>query len=158
MGKVALVVRFPRCAAWQRHTWRERQLFLAAFCWLGLMRLLVLALPFQWLLSGLRLRPCAMQPQASCEMPPAVALIRCAVQSASGYTPWTSNCLAQALAAQRMLHRRRLPSTLYIGVAKPADQPLTAHAWLCCGEAFVTGEAGWRQFTPIACLERGRAG
>lgn len=159
MGKVALVVRFPGYAAWQRHPWRERQLFLEAFCWLGLMRLLVLSLPFRWLLSGLRLHPCPVQ-MASVSMPcdphPAVLLMRHAVQSASVYTPWTSNCLAQALAAHRMLHRQRLPSTLYIGVAKPTDQPFTAHAWLRCGEAFVTGETGWQHFTPLACFEGAR--
>lgn len=153
MGKVALAVRWPWYAAWRRRSWRERQLFVEAFCWLGLMRLLVLLLPFQWLLGSLHLRPCATQTLASCAMHPTVVLICGAVQAATGYTPWTSNCLAQALAANRMLHRQHLPSTLYIGVAKPTDQPLTAHAWLRCGEVFVTGESGWQQFTPITCLE-----
>lgn len=154
MAKVVAVVHFPWYAAWQRHTWRERQLFLEAFCWLGLMRLLVLSLPFRWLLSALRLRPCPLPTApAPCDTHPAVLLIRHAVQSASAYTPWTSNCLAQALAAHRMLHWRGLASQLYIGVAKPAAQPFTAHAWLRCGETFVTGETGWQQFTPLACFE-----
>lgn len=154
MAKADRLARAHVPSAWQRRSWGERRLLLEAFCWLGLMRLLVLRLPFQWLLSSLRLRSCPVQILPTpCDMPPSVKLIRRAVQSASGYTPWTSNCLAQALAAYQMLHRRRLPSTLYIGVAKPADQPFTAHAWLRCGEVFVTGETGWRQFTPITSLE-----
>lgn len=140
-------------AAWQRRSWSERQLLVEAFCWLDLMRLLVLSVPFQWLLAGLR--PCPVPTAlAACNTHPSVLLIRHAVQSASGYTPWRSNCSAQALVAYWLLHRRRLPSLLYIGVAQPADQPFTAHAWLRCGELFIAGEAGWRQFTPITCLER----
>lgn len=159
MVKGAVGGRFAWYAAWQRRTWYERRLLVEAFFWLGLMRLLVLLLPFQWLLPLLRLRSCPVEtalPAGSAPQP--VAFIHCAVQAASGYTPWTSNCLAQALAAQRMLQRRRLHSLLYIGVAQPADQALTAHAWVRCGKAFVTGEAGWRQFTPITCLESGDGG
>lgn len=139
--------------AWQRRTWDERQLLVEAFYWLGLARLLVLALPFHWLLAIWRLyhQPLTA-PWPTSQEHQAVEPLRGAIQAASRYTPWRSNCLAQALAANRMLQRRRLPSTLYIGVAKPVDQPLAAHAWLRCGEQFVTGEAGWQEFTPATCL------
>ncbi|MFN8488221.1 MAG: lasso peptide biosynthesis B2 protein [Caldilineaceae bacterium] len=156
MAKADLFTYAHLRAAWQKRSWRERQLVVEAFCWLGLARLLVLTLPFHWLLLLLRLqrRPVQTRLGAPVAHQP-VEQIRRAVQAVSGYTPWTSNCLAQALAANRMLHRRRLPSILYIGVAKQHNQPLTAHAWLCCGERFVTGEAGWQQFTPITCLTSG---
>lgn len=154
MAKAVLIGYSSWYGAWQRRSWGERCLLVEAICWLGLMRLLVLLLPFQWLLVLLRLqhRPLST-PLPAPVAPQAVEPMQRAIQAASGYTPWTSNCLAQALAAHRMLYRRRLTSTLYIGVAKPVDQSLTAHAWLRCGEVFVTGEAGWRHFTPIARLE-----
>lgn len=68
--------------------------------------------------------PCHSAPT---DMDATVVLIGRAVQAASVYTPWRSNCLAQALAAHYMLRRRRLPCTLYIGVAKRPGQSLTAH-------------------------------
>ena len=58
MHKATALTRRPWYAAWQRRSWGERQLFLEAWGWLGLMRLLVVLLPFQWVLFGLRLRPC----------------------------------------------------------------------------------------------------
>lgn len=142
-------------AAWQRRTWGERQQVVEAFCWLGLARLLVLTLPFHWLLIVWRLQhqPLTAPLPTAWPTPPvyqAVEQIRGAIQTASRYTPWTSNCLAQALAANRMLQRRRLSSTLYLGVAKPAAHPLAAHAWLCCGEQFVTGEPGWQRYQVLA--------
>ena len=143
--------------AWQRRTWAARLLLIEAVCWLGWARLLVLTLPFRWIvvLWGLHHQPLtAPLPTAwpTFSARQAVAQIRGAIQAVNRYTPWSSNCLAQALAANRMLHRRRLPSTLYLGVAKPADRPFAAHAWLRCGAQFVTGEAGRQQFTPVTCL------
>jgi hypothetical protein len=49
-----------------------------------------------------------------------------------------------------MLQRRRIPSTLYFGVAKDPDGNLKAHAWLRSGTQMVTGAAGRKQFTVVA--------
>ena len=56
-------------------------------------------------------------------------------------TPWESKCLVRALAAQRLLHLRGLPSTLYLGCGME-DGKMVAHAWLRCGEIYVTGGDG----------------
>lgn len=64
--------------------------------------------------------------------------------------PWNTTCLERAVAAKWMLHRRRVPSTLYLG-ARRSGRGLTAHAWLRSGPAIVTGgieESG--QYLPIA--------
>ena len=141
--------------AWQRRTWTARLLLIEAVCWLGWARLLVLTLPFRWIVRLWGLHPQPLPGNDAAPAPPAtrtVHAVQDALAAVSRYTPWRSNCLAQALAANRMLHRRRLPSTLYLGVAKPADRPFAAHAWLRCGAQFVTGEAGRQQFTPVTCL------
>jgi hypothetical protein len=62
-----------------------------------------------------------------------------AVRTIARRTPWKSNCLAQAIAAKRMLDHRRIPSTLYLGVQKDELDVLSAHAWLRCGEQILTG-------------------
>ena len=75
-----------------------------------------------------------------------------AVRAAAARTPWDSSCLVQVLAAQRMLRARGVGGAIFIG----ADIALSgnasefyAHAWLICGETFVTGETGYEQYTVL---------
>jgi len=49
-----------------------------------------------------------------------------------------------------MLRRRRLVSTLYLGVAKDENGSLSAHAWLRCGRRILTGDSGAEQFKIIS--------
>jgi hypothetical protein len=77
------------------------------------------------------------------EVASAIALVR-------RLAPWKSRCLAQAIAAQIMLKRRRINSTLYLGVAQHAVKGLRAHAWVKCGGAFLTGERLSKNYTVVA--------
>jgi hypothetical protein len=65
------------------------------------------------------------------------ARVRWAVETVARHLPWKPVCLPQALAAKRMLQRRGIASTLYLGV-DPAKQ-LDAHAWVRVGRMIVTG-------------------
>ena len=56
-------------------------------------------------------------------------------------TPWESKCLVRALAAQRLLYRQGLSSTLYLGCGMEEGK-MVAHAWLRFGEMYVTGGDG----------------
>jgi hypothetical protein len=58
--------------------------------------------------------------------------------------------LVQALAAKWMLQHRRIPSTMYFGVAKDATGQLRAHAWLRSGSQVLTGSEGCQEFTVVA--------
>jgi hypothetical protein len=62
-----------------------------------------------------------------------------AVAAVCTRTPWQSKCLVQALTAQRILKKRNIGSTLYLGVNKGWHNKIEAHAWLRCGKVFVTG-------------------
>ncbi len=64
--------------------------------------------------------------------------------------PWDVKCLGQAVAGKWMLQRRGLRSTLYLGVDRGQDTWLEAHAWLRCGQEFLTGAAGHERFKVIA--------
>ena len=56
-------------------------------------------------------------------------------------TVWESKCLVRALTAQKMLSKRNIHSTLYLGCAQK-DGKMIAHAWLRCGSMYVTGGNG----------------
>ena len=57
------------------------------------------------------------------------------------HMPWKSECLVRALVARRMLLKRSFASTLYMGV-RMENGELKAHAWLRCGDLYVTGGTG----------------
>lgn len=53
--------------------------------------------------------------------------------------PWRSDCLIQAMAAQRWLRTKDIATAIVIGVAKPEGGEFAAHAWLQYGDRIVTG-------------------
>ncbi len=67
----------------------------------------------------------------------------------SKYTFWQSTCLVQAIAAMKMLEKRKIESTLYLGTARDEDGKMIAHAWLRSGRFYVTGRANMTKFTPV---------
>lgn len=56
-------------------------------------------------------------------------------------TPWESKCLVQALTARKLLMRKKISCTLYLGVGKK-DEEMIAHAWLRSGPDYITGGDG----------------
>jgi hypothetical protein len=73
--------------------------------------------------------------------------IRHSIQIMSKYTFWESKCLVRAIAALKMLERRNIDSTLYLGTGKDENGKLIAHAWLRSGSLFVTGYEEMHRFT-----------
>lgn len=86
-----------------------------------------------------------------------------AVQAVGRYLPQRVVCLPQAMAALRMLARRGVPTTLYLGV-KPDETNaagMEAHAWLRAGNFTVTGKASRQGHVVVgmfACMARERDG
>ena len=73
-----------------------------------------------------------------------------AINRVAPHTPTDSNCYPQALAAFRLLHRRRIPTTFYYGAAFDEDgTALEAHVWLRSGPLVVTGGGPSRRFAPL---------
>jgi len=66
------------------------------------------------------------------------------------FLPWKSKCLDQAMAAQRMLKRRGLATTLYFGFTKNKNTgTINAHAWVRSGSFWITGYQPGTQFTTV---------
>ena len=67
----------------------------------------------------------------------------------SRYTWWESQCLVKAIAAMKMLKKRKIDCTLYLGTAKDEDGTMIAHAWVRSGTYYVTGKEGMERFTVV---------
>ncbi|RDI45698.1 lasso peptide biosynthesis B2 protein [Falsibacillus pallidus] len=72
-----------------------------------------------------------------------------AIQIMSRHTFWESKCLVQAIAGMKMLERRKIDSTLYLGTAKDLNGDFIAHAWLRSGNLFITGAERMKEFTVV---------
>ena len=138
-------------------SWADRWLLLQVFVLLGGARLALRLIPFRRLARQLGRLQTETPPDAPPDHLAQAQRIALAVARVSPHTPWTSNCFPQALVAKYWLRRRRIPTTLYLGVAltKTDDAPraeMTAHAWLRCGPLLVTGGRGHECFTVVACF------
>lgn len=125
-----------------RRNGSDRLLFIEAFGWLAVAKLLVHTIPFRRLAKRLgqpqQVTPATIEPATRA----VASRVSWAVQTAAHYIPFGFVCLPQAIAAQAMLRRRGVPSTLYLGVApdRRKNEAITAHAWLRAGDKIVTGK------------------
>lgn len=79
-----------------------------------------------------------------------VAAIRWAIWAAARRVPWRAQCFEQGFAAQWLLTRRHVPTTLHYGVANRADEGMVAHVWVRAGDIDVVGCNGIEEFTELA--------
>ncbi|MFZ1742292.1 MAG: lasso peptide biosynthesis B2 protein [Pontixanthobacter sp.] len=64
-------------------------------------------------------------------------------------------CLPQALAARWMLSRRGVPTELFIGTRKAAEENREFHAWLMVGDIMVTGDCNPEDYAVLGSQRRG---
>lgn len=72
-----------------------------------------------------------------------------AIHIMSRYTFWESQCLVKAVAGMKMLERRNIESTLYLGTAKDDQGQFIAHAWLRSGPFYLTGAEEMERFIVV---------
>ncbi|WP_424767311.1 lasso peptide biosynthesis B2 protein [Paenibacillus sp. sgz302251] len=123
-------------------------LFLEAFFYLGWARVLVLA-PFSKVAPslGAQMEETTNAPYAGKKAE--LMNVHHAIQIISRHTFWESKCLVRAIAALKMLERRQIESTLYLGTAKDESGKMIAHAWLRSGSFYITGEEGMERFSVV---------
>ena len=128
---------------WSTTTGKQRRVLFEAAWNLAAAQLAIRLLPFRWIVPSLgHLGEDPADRSVSQEQTEEARRIGWAVTALASYVPWDPRCLAQAVAGKWMLHRRGIPSTLYLGVkhADEGEQWLEAHAWLRCGTEIITGE------------------
>lgn len=149
---------FKKISKLFRLSWHERLLLLEAFILTGIFRFAILFIGFSKIarISGKYKEESTEQVSAIEKAK--IRKIGWAVLIVSTHTPWESKCLVKALTAQIMLARRKINSTLYLGVAKDEEKKLIAHAWLRSGMDIVTGDDVRLMFTVVAkfanCVRR----
>ncbi len=94
--------------------WRaSKQLvvFSLIWCWLGLVRIAVMLLPLQWLLSCMGdVQAINVQAPSDIEVWRARRMM-CFIARVSPYVPWRCVCMEKAVALKWLLNALRIPST-----------------------------------------------
>jgi hypothetical protein len=130
----------------------EMGLFARAFFWLGVTQAAVAFLPFKTVIGWLHLRVGETAPPVSEAQAIQSAQVEWAIRAAAARAFWQPPCLSQALTGVILLQSRNIPGSLTLGVAKNlnTDEQYSAHAWLQCGGAMITGAAGRENFKAIS--------
>ncbi|MDQ0114815.1 lasso peptide biosynthesis B2 protein [Paenibacillus harenae] len=116
-----------------------------AFLFLGWARILI-TLPFSKVAPSLGAKSEETTYSDTLDNNRVIKDISQAVNVVSKYTLWDSMCLARGIAGMKMLKRRRIASTLYLGTAKGENGGLIAHAWLRSGSYYLTGADVMQKF------------
>lgn len=133
--------------------WSQKALLLEAAGWLALAWLLVRALPFRFWSRWLGTQSSGEVGLAGAVRDPRVSDICLAITTITARLGDRLTCLMLAMAAQWMLSRRRISSSLVLGARTEQDAQkrliLKAHAWVRVGSDIVLGhhEEG---YTPIS--------
>jgi Transglutaminase-like superfamily len=132
---------------------RKQLLFLEAFIYLGIARVLKI-IPFSKVAPSLgeSLKETTYNP-SSLDID-ILKNITEAIHIMSNYTIWESQCLVKAIAGMKMLERRQIESTLYLGVAKDGTGKLIAHAWLRSGQFYISGSEGMERFSVVGMFAK----
>jgi hypothetical protein len=115
---------------------RDGWLFLSAVVLLGLTRVALLLLPFNFILRRLNGAP---RSDSRTDRKVALDRVRWGVQRATRIVPGAGHCLTNALVVQYLLAREGWHSQLRIGVAKHHAGMLKAHAWVELDDEIVFG-------------------
>ncbi|GLQ35952.1 hypothetical protein GCM10007939_22360 [Amylibacter marinus] len=76
--------------------------------------------------------------------------IQAVIKLAARYTPWTSNCFPQAIAARVLLGLYGVPYMMFFGVNKQGkNNCLKAHAWVVSGPCAVAGGHAFNEYTVV---------
>ena len=119
---------------------RDRTLMLQALYWLLVYTFLIYVMPFRWWQDriGLKMQPW-QEETLSPEQMRMIGLVRRSVFRAKKVLLGFPKCFALSLTLKKMLQKRGIDSTLYLGVKKNGDESLMAHAWLKCGDKIIYG-------------------
>ncbi len=137
--------------------WSRQALLLEAAGWLALAWLLVRALPFRFWSRWLGTQSPGEVDLTGTERDPRVRDICLAITAISSRLDDRLTCLMLAMAAQWMLSRRRISSSLVLGTRTEQDSQkrltIKAHAWVKVGSSVVLGHHENR-YTPISSFVR----
>lgn len=141
-----------------RFNWEERRALGEALLLLALGAVAVRLMPLKWLgrISGAG--PFGRPPCDADRAEVLTWMVGWAVQRAARRSPLRAKCFEQGLAAQIMLRRRGIDSTLFygVGVAPCIERPVRAHVWVETERFPVVGRPEPGDFALLATWPQGR--
>lgn len=129
---------------------KNQWMFVEAFVLSGYYRFAMIYLPFKCLKRQMGVPKKESSSQVEDSIYVEAKKIRSVVMLACKYTPWESKCLVRALLVQHFLKRKKIATTVYLGVNKDDLNHMKAHAWIRCGEMIVTGQYEKDHFIQVA--------
>ncbi|MEB4869789.1 lasso peptide biosynthesis B2 protein [Priestia megaterium] len=129
--------------------WKTKSLLLESYLYLGWSRYLK-SVPFSKVAPTLGNHMEETSFTLSSSNKEVLASVAQAIHIMSRYTFWESQCLVKAIAAMKMLEKRQIDSTLYLGTAREENGELVAHAWLRSGPFYITGAEVMERFTVVS--------
>jgi hypothetical protein len=129
---------------------KQRTLLCEAFIWLGLIRLILLIIPFRYIAPLLGTQNEAVNISDVPKNKEQLDHIFWAICTAGRKTLWKSTCLVQAICGKIMLKLRKQNSTLFLGVAKEGKHGIKAHAWLSADGIIFSGTDRIDQYTVVS--------
>ena len=126
----------------------EKKMTIAAYIYAAYYRFMIKFVPMSKIEKKMGTRGDESSRDVSVENYRIAKLVAFHVGRITRHTPWQSKCFVQALTAQKLLLNKGIESTLYMGV-KHEDGLMKAHAWLRCGDLYVTGGTG-EEFAQVA--------
>ncbi|MCM3783256.1 lasso peptide biosynthesis B2 protein [Neobacillus mesonae] len=130
-----------------------RKMIIEAFFYLAYARVLNL-MPFSKIAPRLGFEKEETSYNRSPVLDPIRVRISKAIDMTAKHTPWKSECMVTGIAGMRMLERRKIESTLYLGVARSDSGQMVAHAWLRSGPMYVTGADGIEKYTVVGIFSK----
>lgn len=119
----------------------EKWITVQIYFYAAFYRMCILAVPMQRIEKMLGYRGEESPVEETLEHIKAAKRIGIHVNRIAEHTPWESKCLVRAMTARKILEKKGISCTLYLGVGKEEDK-MVAHAWLRCGPLYVTGGDG----------------
>lgn len=119
----------------------DKWLTIGVWFWAAIFRLIILFVPVKYMKKHYGISGEESPPDESKDNYVRARKIAYHVNRIAEHTPWKSKCLVRALTAQRLLTKKNISSTLYLGVKKEGEK-MVAHAWIRTGGFYATGGNG----------------
>lgn len=140
-----------------RLPWYRKALLLEATCWLAVAWCLVRGLPFRFWSRWLGHQAAGEDDMSNAGRDPRVREICWSITAINARLGGRFTCLMLAMAAQWMMHRRRISCCLVLGTLTEQDierrLSLKAHAWVRDATGVVLGDLG-EPYVPISSFVR----
>lgn len=132
---------------------RQKKRLIIDFFLCGLARASVKLLPFRWI-SRFFGEPCQMLTASILITPTQIRqalVIGRSIRLAARFTPWNSNCLAQAMVAKCWCRYHKIPYLFFIGFSKSQEKSsgYDGHAWVTAGPVAITGGHGFNTYRVV---------